>query len=154
MIPMFWLNGLIHPEKKRKGAEQRKAIHAGPWFRISLAAGCYCSLPNLYMSRGLIMSCQENWGHVGASNNVLLDDAVYEKAIKQFPQPSSHTSNTTQAIKIFLPLYSFVHQTKTKSLVFYKSHRCVGTCLQTEWALGADVWKPVLRQVPKHVWNL
>ena len=28
---MFWQNGLIHPEKKRRGGEQRKAIHAGPW---------------------------------------------------------------------------------------------------------------------------
>ena len=34
MTPMFWRNGLIHPEKKRerRGGEQRKAIglHAGP----------------------------------------------------------------------------------------------------------------------------
>ena len=31
VTPMFWQNGLIHIEKKRRGGEQRKAIHAGPW---------------------------------------------------------------------------------------------------------------------------
>ena len=28
---MFWQNGGIHPEKRRKRGEVRNAIHAGPW---------------------------------------------------------------------------------------------------------------------------
>ena len=42
-----------------------------PEFCMSLQVGCFCSLPNLHLSRGLIVCYQERQRHVGKARTCI-----------------------------------------------------------------------------------